>query len=813
MDVLLHEAGMRIGKQKTEKQKVGLHEAVNRFYGFMSSFINFLKRNKLYSAVNLLGLSLSMAFVLLLAVYVTSQLSTDSFQKNADRIYVIAQKETVTNAYWMSRHMKANFPEIEKSASYSTNGLQEYKIDGNIVNARTSYADSSFFDMFSFPLVEGDFREWKASIGGVLISESFAKAQFGDKDPVGREIRFDGADSTVSTLTVSGVFKDIENSIIRPCDIFLRGEIMTITNRANDERMSNAGSSICFVMAYPNADLPARHDDVLKWCRENFWTYSSDYGGDENDVRIIPLRDVYFLSEGYEDYNDSLVMGNKTTVMLLGGMCFLLLLFAILNYVNMTTALSGFRAKEMATRRLIGATKGGIFLKMIVESTIICAAAMVVAILLGEALSPAVSKALNYDISIFKAVSPASVLVCVLFTVLVGVIAGLVPALIIQKAEPIEIVRGTLRLKTKTLYSKVIIVIQNVITVVMLVTAFTMHLQIRSMINAPMGYNTEDQITISNEYGRAGELAPLINKLKAESCVEAVGLGDGYPMFDTNNWTMSTESGKEASFQMVKGDSAYFNILGIRKKQDNHSPNSYWLNEYAYGILEIDESATEFTTKSNSTWQIGGIYYDFKIKSLLQEQHPALIYQYDEYPAGKWPWTILVKTTPDHKEAFARVKAVFSELYPDKLFDASYVEDDIKAVFASENRVLEIMVIFTILSLFVSALGLVAMSSYYMQQERRTVSLKKVYGADYNSVLWGLVAEFMKMIGVAFVIAVPVAWYLMHTWLNGYSYRIGLHWWIFAVAGLFTAVIAALAVLWQAVRAARTNPAIELKKE
>ena len=735
----------------------------------MNSFINFLKRNKLYSAVNLLGLSLSMAFVLLLAVYVTSQLNTDSFQKNADRIYVIAQKETLSSAYWLSRHMKANFPEIERSASYSSNGMQEYKIDGNTVNARTSYADSSFFDMFSFPLVEGDFSEWKASISGVLISESFAKAQFGDRDPVGREIRFDGADSTVSNLTVSGVFKDIENSIIRPCDIFLRGEIMTITNLANDERMSNAGSSTCFVMAYPNADLPARHDDILKWCRENFWRYMSDYGGGDNDVRIISLRDVYFLSDGNEDYNDSLRLGNKTTVMLLAGMCFLLLLFAILNYVNMTTALSGFRAKEMATRRLIGATKGGIFLKMIVESTIICAAAMV--------------------------------------------IAGIVPALIIQKAEPIEIVRGTLRLKTKTLYSKVIIVIQNVITVVMLVTAFTMYLQIRSMINAPMGYNTEDQITISNEYGRAGELAPLINKLKAESCVEAVGLGDGHPMFMTNNWTMSTESGKEASFQMVKGDSAYFNILGIRKKQDNHTPDCYWLNEYAYGILEIDETATEFTTKSNSTWQIGGIYYDFKIKPLLEEQHPALIYQYDEYPAGKWPWTILVKTTPDHKEAFASVKAVFSELYPDKLFDASYVEDDIKAVFASENRVLEIMVIFTILSLFVSALGLVAMSSYYMQQERRTVSLKKVYGADYNSVLWGLVAEFMKMIGVAFVIAVPVAWYLMHTWLNGYSYRIGLHWWIFAVAGLFTALIAVLSVLWQAVRAARTNPAIELKKE
>ena len=775
----------------------------------MSSFINFLKRNKLYSAVNLLGLSLSMAFVLLLAVYVTSQLSTDSFNENADRIYVVAQKETLSTGYWMSRHLKANFPEIEKAASYSADGMKEFKIDGEIVNANAAFADSSFFDMFSFPLVEGDLDGWKASTDGVLISESFAKSYFSGRDPVGHQISYEA--DTVHTLTVSGVIKDIEHSIIKPHDIFLRGEYMTYTNYANDERMSNAGAATCFVMTWPNADLQARRADILDWCKKNFWSYSEDLGRD-NDVRIIPLRDVYFLSDGNEDYNDSLILGNKTTVTLLAGMCFILLLFAILNYVNMTTALSGFRAKEMATRRLIGASKGSIFLKMIAESTIICAAAMVIAILVGEAISPAASKVLNYDISIFGAVSPLSALLTILFTVLVGIIAGIVPALIIQKAEPIEIVRGTLRLKTKTLYSKVIIVIQNVITVVMLVTAFTMYLQIRSMINAPVGYNTKDQITISNEYGRAGDISPLIDRLKAESCVESVGVGNGYPMFGTNNWTMVTDNG-EASFQMVMGDSAYFNILGIKKKQDNHIYDSYWLNEYAYGVLGIDESAVEFTPKGRKAMPIGGIYYDFKLKPLLEEQHPALIYQYDEYPSGSWPWTILVKTGPDHKDAFERVKAVFDEMYPGKIFDASYVENDIKMVFASERRTLEIMIIFTILSLLVSALGLVAMSSYYMQQERRTVSLKKVYGADYNTVLWGLVAEFMKMIGVAFVIAVPVAWYLMHTWLNGYSYRIGVHWWIFALAGLFTALIAVLAVLWQAVRAARTNPAIELKKE
>lgn len=777
----------------------------------MSSFINFLKRNKLYSAVNLLGLSLSMAFVLLLAVYVTSQLGTDSFNTNADRIYIVATSENLSNGYWMPRHLKANFPEIEKSAAYSSEGMTEFRIDDEIVNASQAYADSSFFDMFSFPLVQGDLSGWKASVNGILISESFAKAHFADKDPIGRTLRI-GTDST-TVLTVSGVFKDISNSIIKPHDVFLRGEHMTYTNLANDERMSNAGAATCFVMTYPEADLQARRTDILDWCRKNFWLYSQDRGQDE-DVRIIPLRDVYFLSDGNTDWNGCLVMGDRTTVSLLAGMCFILLLFAILNYVNMTTALSGFRAREMAVRRLIGAGKDSIFLKMIAESTIICAVAMVIAVLIGESISPAASRLLGYDISIFGALSPVSVLVCLVFTLVVGILAGIVPAVIIQKAEPIEIVRGTLRLKTKTLYSKVIIVVQNVITVVMLVTAFTMSLQIRSMMNAPLGYNIKDQIIISNQYDRASGLAPLIDRLRSESCVEDVGLGNGYPMFTTNNWTMPLANGGEASFQQVMGDSAYFRILNLRKKQDNHISDSWWLNEYAYGVLGVDESALDFLPKSGNAISIGGIYYDFKIKPLLAEQHPALIYQYDEYPSGRWPWTIIIKTGPDHKEALGRVKAVFDEVYPGKLLDAVYVEDKVRdEVFFFENRILRIIVIFTVLSMLISALGLVAMSSYYMQQERRTVSLKKVYGADYNLVLWSLVGEFMKMIAVAFVIAVPVSWYMMRFWLNGYSYRIGLHWWIFVAAGLFTALVALLAVLWQAVRAARTNPAVELKKE
>lgn len=781
----------------------------------MNSFFNFLRRNKLYSAVNLLGLSVSMAFVLLLAAYVGKQLGTDSFQKNAGRIYLVADSESLSTGYWFQRHLKANFPEIEAGAAYSRAGVTEFTIDGATVNAEASYADSSFFDIFSFPLVEGSVEEWKASRDRVLISETFARTHFADRDPVGRTVSFSaiGLDYAPS-LTIAGVFKDIDNSIIKSCDVFIRGEYMTLTNLANDERMSNGGGSVTFVMTYPGADLNARTGDILAWCRENYWTFSPERGYGDNFVRLIPLRDVYFLQEANEDYNEGLNLGSMKTVALLLTMCLVLLLFAILNYVNMTTALAGFRAKEMATRRLLGATKGNVFLRMMAESTAICAVAMCFAVLIGEAFAPVASAVLNYKLSLFQAISPLSIAACVIFTVFVGIVSGLFPAIVIQKAEPIEIVRGTLRLKTKTLYSKIIIVVQNVISTVMLVTALTMFLQIRSMINAPVGYNTADQIIIDNYFGRADALVPLVDRLKTESCVEEVGLGEGYPMFSSNNSTMALENGEDASFQIIRGDRGYFDILGLRKKQDNHlADGSWWLNEYAYGILGIDESATEFLTKYNGAIGIGGIYYDFKIFPLLLKQHPGLIYQYDEYPAQNWPWVVLVKTGSDHKLAMEQVKAACDEIFPGKMFSAQYVEDGIRGLYASERDTLKIMLLFTVLSLLVSALGLVAMSSYYMQQERRAVSLKKVFGAGYNSVLWRLVAEFMKLVGVSFVIAVPVGWFLMHHWLSGYSYRIGLHWWIFALAGLFTAFVAAVAVLWQSMSAARTNPAVELKKE
>ena len=774
----------------------------------MKSFWNFLKKNKLYGGINLVGLTVSMAFVLLLAVYIQRQLSTDSFQENADRIYVVANEESVDMGYWLDKHLKTQFPEIEKGCCVANlAGAAPYTIDGEMVYGSAMTADSTFFDIFSYDLVAGNKSDWNVSWDRCMVSQEFANAHFGDKDPVGQVIIFNWGQEI--PLTVCGIYKDFGNSILKAPDVLMRGEMMPKTNTAHNEYMSNAGGGICFLMTYPGADLLAKKGEMLDWMEENFWIYKYRY----DKVRIIPLKDMYFLEDGNQDWTETIQFGNRSFVNLLLAMCLLLLAFAVLNYVNMTTALTGFRAKEMATRRLVGADKRSIFLKVISESTLICGMSMLLAILLAEALSPLASQILEYQVSIFKAITLVNVLLVLGFIVILGVLSGIVPALLIQQAQPIEIVRGTLRLKTKTVYSKVIIAVQNVVSVVMLVSALTMGLQIRYMVTADLGYNTKDILVVDNAYGNVSQLRPLLDRLRAEPCVEEVGMGNGIPLGGTNNETVEIADDHWVSFQQIQGDDAYFSILGLKQKQDNHS-KGWWLNEYAFKQIGIEESAQEFTAiHHEGAVVIGGVYYDFKIRPLEATQSAALIMNWGEAPEDQYPWKLLVKTSGNKHDAIKRVEAIAAEVFPDRLFEGQYIEEMIADGFADESRVLNIVLIFTLLSILVSALGLFAMSSYYMQQEIRSVSVKKVFGADYSGVLKELVLSFMKMVGIAFVIGVPIAWFIMNRWLSGYGHRINLHWWIFVLAGLAVAFIAAISVLYQSIKTARTNPAEALKKE
>lgn len=376
------------------------------------SFFNFLGRNKLYTAINIFGLSLSLMFVILIADYTVRQLTVDSFHSKAGRIYVVSNENTVASAYFLQKHLLDRYPEIEATCAVSFEDHHTVEADGKLALADVLYADTTFFRIFDFELAAGDRRQALAARDNVVLSESFARRMFGDADPVGRSLVAEG-----KSYTVSAVMRDIERSVIPPVDLLYRGDLLTKKNN-NNESMSNVGSCCTFLLAREGADLRAKLPDMLDYFKTIYLPYIRDF---YRQVTLLPLREVYFSPL---DSYGNLSSGNRSFVTILMAIGIVILLFAVINYVNLTAAQTGFRAKEMATRRLLGATKGEVVLKLILESTLMCCTAFAVAFLLAEAAEPYAARLFGAKIDISAAATPERIAWYALFPARAGLRFG-----------------------------------------------------------------------------------------------------------------------------------------------------------------------------------------------------------------------------------------------------------------------------------------------------------------------------------------------------------------------------------------------------
>ena len=787
------------------------------------SWFTFLGRNRLYTAVNFTGLTLALAFVLLVADYTLRQLTVDNYQTRADRIYAVCSEESVSSGYYLQKHLRDRYPEIESTCAVvffedSDAGTTPVEIGRQKFLASVLYADTTFFRMFDFPLLEGSREEALAAREHVVLSESFARKVFGTFNPLGQTLRVDNDERT---YVVSGVMRDIERSTIPAADIVMRAERITETNAANDERMSNSGAGVTFLLARPGADLQAKVPDMLAFFREIYWPYQ---GNVVQQVRLIPLRELYF-----EPVNDSskLAHGSRSFLLILLGVGLVVLVFAVMNYINLTVAQSGFRAREMAARRLLGASRSNIFLKWILESTLFCAAALVVASCFAELFAPWASRLLGTKVAVWDDISWPVAGVSLLAVVALGVVSGLAPALVVSRYQPIDIVRGTFRRRTRTLYGRLLIALQNVITIALLAASITIGLQIRHLVNAPLGYETHDILNIGTEiFPDRSSMRRFCDELCSLPGVEAVGLGCGTPHDRGNNNTIACGPDRMVSFQVFIGDSTYFRMLGLERLRDNHvaiaagsaasrnfwGSNVWYINQYTLRELGIAEDAPEFRLGENLSYPIAvaGIYRDFQIGTTLDAPTSALLREVND-PDGFYPWNILVKTRGDHAAAYHAVEELFRQTTDGGSFAARYLTDEIADDFAAQRRLLHIIGLFTLVALLISSLGLFAMAAYYIQQRRQEIAVRRVFGATRGEMLSRLVRRFMMLVGAAFVIAVPVAVWGLGRWLEEYSVRIALSPWIFLAAGLFAAVVALLSVGWQSRRAADADPIESLK--
>ena len=762
----------------------------------LKTFFKFLSRNKAYTAIDLFGLSVSLTFVILIAIYSAQEFSTDRFQEKGERVYFVGSEDVPCVGAAIPYMMKERYPEIEKVCPLVVNQFSGMKAEseGKKLNADLMFADSTFFDIFSFPLLQGDAHNALVAQNNVVVSQSFARKLFGTEDVVGRGITVEDS----LRMVVSGVVADLKHSTIAEADIIMPWRTVAEFNWSlGPDQLNNAGSTACAVLVHEGADFTSRAEDMLAWFKTFYWPYENEYW---KEVRMETLTNAYFS----EWTSWPLLHGDKTFVVVLVSVGVVILIFAILNYINLSVAQAGFRAKEMATRRLLGSTRAELFWRLIYESVLMCLFSLVVAIFLALAIAPEAGNLLQVKLDTSVLLSPLWIGAILAFVLLVGGVAGWLPAMMISAVKPIDAVHGTFRRQTKMVFSKVFITFQNFITIIMLSCSLVMILQINHLLHAPLGYNTKGVYCMvpSNIDQQA-----FRDKLLSISGVNRVGISNGVPFLGSNNNTIPyvAPDGTKTniSFQQYPMDSTTFEILGLKLLRDNHLANPKWyLNEEAMRQMSLSPDATDFRLL-DETIAISGIISDFHEGNVIERVAPVMLrFKRSDEPG----WFLIAELQGDMYGTAKQIEEAYSEMSGGLQIQSGFLDDALQESFDSQIRLAKIVGAFTIVAILISLLGLLAMSTYFIQQRSLEVAIRKVFGSDNEQIMVRLVRTFLTYVGIAFILAVPVAYYFMRDWLSDYEYRISLSPWIFLAAGLFCLLISFLTVAGQSWKAANKNP-------
>lgn len=761
----------------------------------IKSFLKFLSRNKAYTAIDIFGLSVSLMFVILIAVYTVQELSTDRFHTDGERIYVLSNEHGPVSALPIGYKLQERYPEIEKACPVITGGVgrsivtyQDKKLTGQLCAV-----DSCFFNFFSFKLLSGDKDRVLENKNSTVISRTFANKLFGTADPVGQNILIGDSISYM----ITGVMEDIRNSTIPYADLLIRVEQAHEYNGSiSMDNVRNGSSTVIFLKMKPGADLRPKIDDILSLFKKDFWMYQRDM---LKKVELIPLQELYFNGSGGYGY---VRFGDKRFVIMLLSVGILILIFAICNYINLTVAQAGQRAKEMATRRLLGSSRRELFTRLMEESTLLTLISFAIGLLLAKAAVPFVNDLLQTRIELADTFTPLWIGAAVVLILLIGALSGLLPAAMISSVKPIDIVRGTFRRQTKMVFSKVFITFQNGITIAMIAAALVMILQSDHLIHAPLGYNTKGILEINSEFDNESDYRTTIDNLKSQSFVKRIGLSRGMPLSGSNNMS-SLYEGKYLGFQQFIMDSTTFNMLGYKIIQDNKLAQDGWyISEKGMMEMELPLDAPSFLWDKEAT-PIAGVVRTFQLGNITSGTPPVMM---KIRPAKDIFGSIIVEVEGNPYTAYEKIRDIYTEASGGLDFSASYLDEQVQASFASELRMTKIISLFAGIAILISMLGLLGMSTYFIQQRSQEVAVRKVFGSDNQGILYRLVSTFMMYAGIAFVIATPIVWYIMRQWLAGYSYRISLNPLIFISAGLLCLLLSFVTVFFQSFRAAHANP-------
>ena len=793
----------------------------------MKSYLKFLSRNKLYTAIEAVGLAVSLAFVILIGSYVVQQYDVAHESQEWKRTFVLGTNEFLGLTYWDKEELEMNIPEVQAATHVAMLWQPLIREGDQLLQCAGMEADADFFKVFpQYRIIEGSAENFVGK-DDVLISESLARKLSVDGDNlIGRVINVDQ-----SERTIKGVFADFDGTFFMPYDIITH---ISATWAAEQERnFGSIGNYTTWFRAREDADPADVRAKVKALLHKN---YDAIWSEEKVDSWRAYRMDEAFFSTG--NSNGLTRQGNTQMLKLLTIVVLLLLLSAVFNYVNLSLALTGKRSKEMATRRLLGADKTGILWKYIGESVAFTAVCFAAALLLADLLVPMMNNLvstsdpdelmLGIDTSVRLSfmLTPGYILAYIACILVLGVINGLLPAVAASRYQPIDVIKGTLRRRNKMVLSKVFIVVQNVLSVFLISLALVMEVQMQHMLTRPMHAATKNLYYI--EYSARDYDMMKIFKDKVEQLpfVTKAGVGRGIP--GLINMTMGVKVDEEHRVDMpiIICDSTYFKLLGLEVEEDFGHPltHSLWMSRSAFNAAAVSDTSTIFPRRINMNGAqpefIGGVVTDFPTRPASEgESNPnggVIVTRAEEL---RYANCMLIGTTGEDESYDKAIRQAYREYrletsgVEEPAWRYGFVRDINKKMLAPVRRTLRLVELFAVLAVLISLLGLLAMSTYFADENTKQIAVRKVFGADVNSETWRNVRSYMLLTGIACLIGIPLAVWAAMVYLERFAYRAEGYGWVFIVAAIISLAIAFGTVLWQTLKAARTNPATELKKE
>jgi putative ABC transport system permease protein len=789
---------------------------------FKTAWRNFI-RNKAHSAINITGLSVGMAVAILIGLWIHDELSFNKNFSNYNRIAQVMQHQTFNGEvgtqyslpYLMGSELKKDYAgDFKYICMSSLNNQHIIKSGDKMVTQSGSFMEPSITEMLSLKMIEGE-RSALKDYNSVLLSSSSAKAIFGSADPMNQFLKIDNK----YNVKVEGVYEDLPyNSSYRDLS-FIAPWQLYIDNNNWSEKATNPWRNNSFqalVQIADNADMQKVSEKIKDSKLKNVTPADAAF---KPVVFLLPMSKWHLYSEFKNGIN---VGGRIQFVWLFGMIGFFVLLLACINFMNLNTARSEKRAKEVGLRKTIGAGRAQLIKQFFAESLLITFFSFALSLVLVQIILPSFNQVADKKILI-PWTNPFFWSLAILFTIITGLIAGSYPALYLSSFKPVKVLKGTFRVgRFASLPRKVLVVLQFTVSVILIIGTIVVFNQIQFAKNRPVGYSRAGLVTVpmttedihkhfeavSTELKNSGTVSDMAESSSAITYVD-----------ETDNGF--TWQGKDPSLQgdfgVVYVSRDFGKTIGWKFKEGRDFSKEFPTD--SSGII-LNEAAANFMNIKNPVGKIidwdGNLYHVIGVVKDMVMQSPYEPVFRTVFVTNKDPQQVIdirVNPSASMHDAIAKIGSVFRKYSPDEPFDYHFVNEEYAKKFGDEERIGKLASFFAILAIFISCLGLFGMASFMAEQRVKEIGVRKVLGATVFN-LWGLMSkDFIILVMISLLIAVPVAYYFMHGWLQNYQYRTNLAWWIFASAGLCALLITLLTVSYQAIKAALANPVKSLRSE